>query len=521
MTKRKASEIVENRRLKAARNTEHAGSDGIGQPDNGSLQSQEASGLNEFENTEKPLQSAADAYQTEPSHTSPTEDERGLKFLLKLIAACEQRRMTREPKLRGLDQVEEGFIPTVEEPATKQAVQVFWKDRLRVALRELSGYYNTDLAGERRLMMLPPAWFTDLQYLQQHQSLIRRAEHELSCLETELEKLHLTLSGQLSERTRRLLKPSKEAVSPAEVEALRIEIEETTRSIQNCHLKKIARQHRLTSLLDESDEDGERLLEIADSNLVPTDLLIAEQDGHREKAYRDSDRERDDETSQPHLHNQAFDKRGQYENPEDHLAILQDESSRYLAEAKRAFSQASKAFRNVRETYDKRYEFFRNDVEAGRIIHGTKTSFDAEYFLERNRLNRRLTAAEEQWWAARKDAQRTGALPLAHHTSDFADRSDDGHTSREIEAYIASFDMERIERWRSDGAQKDIEQDESKWEPGLPDYEAEIASVAVISSTSQDRYDTSRRSKLIARWRKEQEDTRKIELRRWRKTMKG
>ncbi|KAI7270003.1 hypothetical protein KC345_g7491 [Hortaea werneckii] len=529
MTKRKASEIVENRPLKAARNTEHAGSDGISQPDNGSLQPQEARGLNEFETPEKPLQSAAGAHQAGPSRTSHTEDDQGLEFLLKLVAACEQRRMTREPKLRGLDQVEEGFIPTVEEPATKQAVQVFWKGRLRVALRELSDYYNTDLAGERRLMMLPPAWFTDLQYLQQHQSLIRKAEHELSCLETELEKLHVTLSGQLPERTRRLLKPSKEAVSSAGLEALRKEIEETTRSIQSCHLKKIARQHRLTSMLEESDEDGVRLLEDADSNLVATGLLIAEQDGHRKKSYQDSDQgreeepvsQRNNETSHSHPHNQAPDNRGQYENPENHVALLQHESSQYLAEAKRAFSQASKAFHNVREIYDRRYQFFRNEVEAGRIVDGTKTTFDAEYFLDRSRLNRTLTVAEEQWWAARKDAQRTGALPLAQHTSDFADRSDDGDTPQEIEAYIASFDMARIERWRSDEAQKDIEQDESKWEPALPDYEAEVASVAVLSSTSQDRYDTSRRSKLIARWRKEQEDTRKIELIRWRKIMKG
>ncbi|KAI6912523.1 hypothetical protein KC318_g1935 [Hortaea werneckii] len=377
--------------------------------------------------------------------------------------------------------------------------------------------------------MLPTEWFTDFQYLQQHQSLIRRAEQELSSLATQIEQLYATLSGQLSERTRRLLKPSKETMASAGLETLQKEIEETSRSIQSCHLEKIASQHRLTSLLDESDDDGERLLEAADSNLVANGLLIAEQDGRQERSHQNGDRGREEksgsqqnnEPSQSHPRNQASDNHVQYEKPEDHLAILQDESSRYLAEAKRAFSQASKAFHNVRETYDKRYEFFRSEVEAGRIIHGTKTSFDAEYFLDRNRLNRRLTVAEEQWWAARKDAQRTGALPRALHTSDFADRSDDGHTPQQIEAYIASFDMGRIERWRSDGAQKEIEQDESKWEPGLPDYKAELASVAAHSSTSQDRYDTSRRSKLIARWHKEQEDTRKIEQKRWRKTMKG
>ncbi|KAI7238934.1 hypothetical protein KC330_g2253 [Hortaea werneckii] len=377
--------------------------------------------------------------------------------------------------------------------------------------------------------MLPTEWFTDLQYLQQHQSLIRRAEQELSSLATHIEQLYATLSGQLSERTRRLLEPSKEAMASAGLETLQKEIGETNRSIQSRHLEKIASQYRLTSLLDESDDDGERLLEAADSNLVANGLLIAEQDGRQERSLQNSDRGREEESgsqqnnepSQSHSHNQASDDHVQYGRPGDHLAILQDESSRYLAEAKRAFSQAAKAFYNVRETYDKRYEFFRNEVEAGRTIHGTKTSFDAECSLDRNRLNRRLTVAEEQWWAARKDAQRTGALPRALHTADFADRSDDGHTPQQIEAYIASFDMDRIERWRSDGAQRDIEQDESKWEPGLPDYEVELASVAAHGSTSQDRYDTSRRSRLIARWHKEQEDIRKVEQRRWRKAMKG
>ncbi|KAI7182584.1 hypothetical protein KC363_g8694 [Hortaea werneckii] len=534
MAKRKASETIENRPLKAAKNTEHPGNDDINQWENGSSQTHEASRFNADENMEEPLPRATAAHQAEPGHTNDTEDGQGFQFLCLLVAACEQRRMIRGPKLRGLDQVEGDLIPTVEEPATEQMVRKVCIDRLRVIIRELTEYYNTDLAGERRLMMLPSGWFTDLQYLQQRQSLIRRAEHELSVLATELDRFYATLSGQLSERTRRLLKPSKEAMSSSGLEALRIQIEETTRSIQSCHLKEIARQHRLTSLLDEYDEDGDRLLEAADSNLVATGLLIAEQDGHRERSYQDSDRGREEESvsqqnneaSQPHLHKQTSDSRGQdsrgqYENPEDHLAIMQDESSRYLAEAKRAFSQASKAFHNVRETYDRRYEAFQNEVEAGRIINGTKTSFDAEYFLDRNRLNRRLTVAEEQWWAARKDAQRTGALPRALHTSDFADRSDDGHTPQQIEAYVASFDMARIERWRLDGAQKDIELDDSKWGQGLPEHEVELSSVAAFSSTSQDRYDTSRRSKLIARWHKEQEDTRKVEQRRWRNAMKG
>ncbi|KAI7350449.1 hypothetical protein KC343_g364 [Hortaea werneckii] len=379
--------------------------------------------------------------------------------------------------------------------------------------------------------MLSTDWLAQLRSLQSRQKPVQNIETELEQIESQIERDFARFSELLTERTKRILELAKESSAKDELGLHQSEIGRTIESIKEHQARHMSLRDELTDLMAQSDAFGERLIKAADSQLVCAGLLTAEQEEHhsddttaRQDIGKASKRRltsrQDSEGSNSRPHNQTSNGEVQYGSPENLLAVLQNESSHDLERAKRVFSQASKDFHNVRETYEKRYEIFQNEVEAGRL-RGTKTLFDGEYFLERNRLNRRLTVAEEQWWAARKDAQRTGALPLAHHTSDFADRSDDGHTPQEIEAYVASFDMARIERWRSDGAQKDIELDESKWEPDLPDYEAEIASVAVISSTSQDRYDTSRRSKLIARWRKEQEDTRKIELRRWRKTMKG
>ncbi|KAI6914639.1 hypothetical protein KC318_g637 [Hortaea werneckii] len=376
--------------------------------------------------------------------------------------------------------------------------------------------------------MLSTDWLTQLRSLQNCQKPIQNIETELEQVDSQLEGVYATFSGLLTKRTKRILELTKESSAKAELKLHQNDIEKTIESIKEHHARQKSLRDELADLMAQSDTVGERLMKAAETQLVSAGLLTAKPEKHHTSAQQDAIKaskqratpRQDNEGSHSRRHNQTLNSEIQYEGPEDLLAILQNESSRDLTEAKRALSQASKAFHNVRETYDTGYEIFQREVKAGRL-RGTKTVFDGEYFLERNRLNHRLTVAEEEWRLARKNAQRTGALPRALHTSGFADRSDDGHTPQQVEAYIASFDMDRIERWRSDGAQRDIEQDESKWEPGLPDYEVELASAAAYSSTSQDRYDTSRRSKLMARWHKEQEDIRKVEQRRWRKAMKG
>lgn len=529
MAKRKASEDHDHRAPKAARNTQ-LDDDALNDIEQTSSPSNESDGADEVERSEEAPSPAANSQRAGSKSSNHIEDGQGLQFLSLLTEACEQRRTIRQSKLSDLDEEMQPFIPNSERAKVFEKLQQSGKRRLQMIMRRLSDANETDLAGEQVLTMLPVGWFTQLSSLRKNSiSPIQNTEMELALLASQLEEAYTKLSEQVAQRCRGLEDLSEKFTEEGGLRSLHIGIMETNRNIQRCYLRQVSLQDRLDVLFSELGDEGEHLLEVADSELVAAGFLTAcEQERNQDDLPHGSGHEgkggpasqHDNGAAQPHLHNQASHNHVQCENPEDLLAVLQNESSRDLTEAKRAFSQASKAFHNVRETYDKRYEIFQNEVEAGRL-RGTKTLFDGEYFLERNRLNHRLTVAEEEWWLARKNAQRTGALPRAFHTSDFADESDDGHTSQQIEAYIASFDMDRIERWRSDGAQKDIEQDESKWEPGLPDCEAELASVAAHSSTTQDRYDTSRRSKLIARWHKEQEDTRKIEQKRWRKTMKG
>ncbi|KAI6842009.1 hypothetical protein KC340_g2148 [Hortaea werneckii] len=531
MGKRTASEDINMRPLKNAKNNDAYGHGTISKPAQEMPQDKETDNLDKGQDTAGSLSHTRYGSKDSPSPSDPIEDDGGLSFLALLVCACEQRRFMRAQDSQPRSADEEVQRPRLSESRTNENPRGPSHDHMRTTLRGLAEIYCVDLAGKDELMMLSTDWLTQLKSLQNCQRPIQNIESELEQIESQLEGVFARFSQLLTKRTKSILELAKESSAKDELELHQGEIEEMLESIKEYHARQMSLRDELADLMAQNDAVGERLIKAADSQLVSAGLLATEQEEYHSDhttARQDNSKaskrratlRQDKEGFRSRRHNQTSNSVVQDDGPEDLLAVLQDESSRDLAEAKRAFSQASKAFHNVRETYDERYEIFQNEVEAGRL-RGTKTLFDAEYFLERNRLNRRLNVAEEHWWAARKDAQRTGALPRALHTSDFADRSDDGHTPQQIEAYVASFDMARIERWRLDGAQKDIELDESKWGQGLPEHEAELASVAALSSTSQDRYDTSRRSKLIARWHKEQEDTRKVEQKRWRNTMKG
>lgn len=196
----------------------------------------------------------------------------------------------------------------------------------------------------------------------------------------------------------------------------------------------------------------------------------------------------------------------------DHLPdmqkIVQDERRRELHDAKRAWSEASREFRETREDYDGSLACFLKRREEGKVI-GSKTDFDAAFFVARSESNNKLALAQAQFARAKKVAQGVGVLPIEHQTSDFADQSDDGYTSAQVETYVRTLDRSVIERWRRADGQKDVELDQEKWEvEGAGQDVRRADSVAAESSCSQDRYNTGRLKKLIARWRNHQAELR-------------
>ncbi|KAK5123640.1 hypothetical protein LTR85_002678 [Meristemomyces frigidus] len=175
-----------------------------------------------------------------------------------------------------------------------------------------------------------------------------------------------------------------------------------------------------------------------------------------------------------------------------------------MQEAKKAWSNASREFHHTRKTYPADLLEFLEARDEG-AVKGTRTEFDAQYFIARGKANRRLAKAESEYEHARKAAQMVGALPERLVTSDFADRVDDGYRDSEVALdEVQRMDTAAIEKWRRDEGQKDIE-NESDWLSELMERDQGGRSIAAESSGSQGRYADGRQKKLIDRWRVEQE----------------
>lgn len=63
----------------------------------------------------------------------------------------------------------------------------------------------------------------------------------------------------------------------------------------------------------------------------------------------------------------------------------------------------------------------------------------------------------------------------------------------------------RIERWRKDDGQRDVALNQAVWTTLGLQEDVKGKSIAAVSSMSQDRYDRSRRKKLILRWQAQQD----------------
>ncbi|KAK4549527.1 hypothetical protein LTR36_006524 [Oleoguttula mirabilis] len=203
---------------------------------------------------------------------------------------------------------------------------------------------------------------------------------------------------------------------------------------------------------------------------------------------------------------------------------IQTDMRDQLDKAQRVWSEASRAFRETRRQYSSGLREFLEICEEGGI-EGTRTEFDARYFLNRGGANRRLAKAQSEYEHARKAAQTVGALPENLITSDFGDRSDDGYLHDDVADHIRRTDPGIIEKWRNDERQKDIGS-EAGWEAegfqhGSTDNPHTADSIAAESSYSQERYSTDRRKKLIDKWGTEQDEHRETEDGRRQKAMRA
>ena len=264
-----------------------------------------------------------------------------------------------------------------------------------------------------------------------------------------------------------------------------------------------------------ADVIAERAFRAADKALVDAGLLAEPEEPEEDNYTVHEEQERSSSPTKANRHFTEQLPETQREVPAHDLLhdtpdmrqIVQNGRQRELRDARRAWSEASKDFRRVRKEYDGKLADFLESKEKGSVV-GTKTDFDAGYYIARKELTHKLVLAEDRFERAKNTAQQVGVLPLNEQTSDFAHHLDDGYASAEVEAYMETTDKDWIERWRQDEAQGQIELDEGRWTVEEVSQDADARTIGPGSSVSQDRYDIGKRKKLIDRWKTQQEDSR-------------
>ncbi|KAK5125027.1 hypothetical protein LTR85_001218 [Meristemomyces frigidus] len=438
------------------------------------------------------------------------------KLLHLLVAACEHRRTisgktresaTLEVRLKQAQNDMDLRNKFDRLRATIDTLGLWQKERVR----NLARIVDPSMAGDPNLDMMPVKWFSHPSSLQQHQRTITKLQLEIAQLDETLALLGGQQSGLYAKRTDILLETKDEDEREQAAREVDSDLERLETSFGAVSDDRVRLHCELALALTREAIVSDLTMEMADEALVDAGLMAPsdepqEDDGHEERAK--AERIALEKPSTPSRRDRRTDRRESLPRKALTETRREDRSFRTAdADARRAWSEASRDFRRTREDYGGNLADFLRRKEEGKVI-GTKTHFDAGFFIARNNSNNKLTLAQNQYERAKKAAQRVGVLPAHEQTSDFADQPEDGYTPTEIHAYVQTLDRDGIDIWRRAVAQEDVELDERKWEVEGVDRHESSKSVAAESSCSQDRYDTGRLKKLIARWKGQQEELR-------------
>lgn len=466
------------------------------------------------------------------SSAPPYDASASRQFLGLLVVACEHQRVLVRHSRRcakhqdAIIDDDDAYF-SVERVETACHTKDLLQSQQIPRLHELAKGVNTDLATNPMLRMLPVYWFTDdMKTIKRHQRIAAGTKEAQRNVEVELAMLAEQEEALIMKRTDLLLAERASTSTPPHFSDLDNDIKALQVSTRSSLDEHSTLQERLDAAVQKERNAWYRALKTADDALVEAGLL-QKFVGSEVPPGRGADRLRS-----PHPLQNSPDKRRGHQAPNmthglqkrrsmtevgprmglpKMRTMIQDRKRLNMEAAKRAWSEASRDFRLVREEYDEQLAGFLRGVEQG-DVSGTKTEFDADYFLAMNESNHRLALAQDSFERTKKAAQGIGALPLHQQTSDFGDQPDD--ISPDATFLVLWVDRETIEKWRRHEEQKLIELDESKWVAVEADGESDAVSIAAESSRSQDRYDTGRRQKLIKRWQAEQEEHRLREGRR-------
>jgi len=156
----------------------------------------------------------------------------------------------------------------------------------------------------------------------------------------------------------------------------------------------------------------------------------------------------------------------------DPLAELRREVMQRFYDASNDRYKAEANFNAVRDNYGRELADFLEAADDGQAV-GTKTDFDLAYFVRRNEANRDLARCCEEEEFELKEADRTGAMSVRQRMKYLGEEY---NPQGPIDGFIADHrwweTLERVEEWRRDKSQQDIES-ERHWQEMLvePVYE--------------------------------------------------
>ncbi|KAK4549459.1 hypothetical protein LTR36_006456 [Oleoguttula mirabilis] len=424
---------------------------------------------NEAEDAALAVEKAGDAHKLPgptSAKTSFADLSVGRRLLHLLVVACEHRRAglikvrysaTLETQLNQA----QNNMDVRNERDRVRATLCLLESQQRARIRELARIAKRGMVSNQELELLPVEWFSNFETLQEHQRAVNELQQKIARLDQDLSVLKTQQSVLYAKRTDILL----EYGDDDERERAAVEVDGQLKTLQAALSGISGHRARLQCDLDvtvrREELVAQHTLEIADEALINAGLMSPCDELHKtvdaegpaktppNALGRPSTRAQEDRPAERavSLPGQALTEVKGDDHLPDMQKIVQDGRCRELQDARRAWSEASRDFRKVRQDYDGNLADFLTRKEEGKVT-GTKTHFDAGFFIARNESNNKLTLAQDRFERAKKAAQRVGALPDQEQTSDFADQPGDGYTSAQIEGYVRTLDRDAIERWR-------------------------------------------------------------------------
>ena len=355
-----------------------------------------------------------------------------------------------------------------------------------------------------QLKALPTHWFDAMRKLKQRQARTLQVQEDCESRRNAFARYRDELDAALVRRTDLLLDEGYES-SSSTVSNASNRRDRMLEALEEC----ISAEHKASQLVELEYNGCSASLRTAETALVKAGLMLPAPSERPDSQVRRANEAQS--RTEPFRERRRVDNRSVASRNSDELSTRQTEAQDMqkimradlmdeLHRAERARSDASSDFHKTRKGYQNRLDSFEDARRRGEMI-GTKTMFDAAYFLNRRKANHKLVLAEEECERLRKEAQMIGALPEAEITSDFADRSNDGYPDSDMLAYQELTDHTKLQRWCEElGSNLETES------IGSEDSKARPAgkSVAGESSHSQARYAVDKRRKLIDDWQREQ-----------------